>query len=87
MSFFNFWERYIGVAEQKFVYCGSASLLHPNNKEKWFEIKEIEATPKLLDDLMCYDQIVNTVSKGIVCPKCLDEDDKLWRKYRNKDNE
>ena len=35
--------------------------------KKWWDNKKIES--KLLDDVSFYDQIVNTVGKGIVCPK------------------
>ena len=42
---------------------------------------------KLSEEVSFYDQVINTVSKGVVCAKCLDEDEKLWLKYRNKKNE
>ena len=48
--------------------------------ENWYESKEIE--PKLLDDVSFYDQIVNTVSRGIVCAECLAKDDKVYTKFR-----
>ena len=51
--------------------------------KEWYNYKK-EIGKKSYEEVIYYDQIVNTVSKGIVCPKCLDEDDKLWRKYRNK---
>ena len=53
--------------------------------KNWWDSKEIK--PKLLEDVSIYDQITNTVSKGIVCPKCLDQDDKIWRKFRQNKNE
>ena len=31
---------------------------------------------------MSYDQITNTVSKGIVCADCLDKDNELYNKFR-----
>ena len=53
--------------------------------EKWWDSKEIDS--KLSEEVSFYDQVINTVSKGVVCAKCLDEDEKLWLKYRNKKNE
>ena len=50
--------------------------------ETWHDSKEID--PKLLDDVMFYDQIVNTVGKGIVCADCLDKDDKMYTKFKKK---
>ena len=48
--------------------------------KKWWDSKEIEQ--KLLDDVSMYDQVTNTVSKGIVCADCLEKDDKLYFKFR-----
>ena len=48
--------------------------------ETWYESEEID--PKLLNDVAFYDQIVNTVSKGVVCADCLDKDDKIYTKFR-----
>ena len=47
---------------------------------EWYNSKEID--PPLLDDVMFYDQIVNTVGKGIVCADCLDKDDKVYTKFK-----
>ena len=52
--------------------------------ETWYDSKEID--PKLLDDVSFYDQIVNTVGKGIVCADCLDKDDKVYSKFKQKDD-
>ena len=41
-----------------------------------------EIGKKLLDEVCFYDQIVNTVSKGIVCADCLDKDDEMYNKFR-----
>ena len=48
--------------------------------EKWYDSKKIE--PKLLDEVSMYDQVTNTVSKGIVCADCLAKDDKLYYKFK-----
>ena len=48
---------------------------------KWYE-KEEEIGKELIDDVSFYDQVVNTVSRGIVCAECLDEDDKVYTKFR-----
>ena len=49
--------------------------------EKWHD-KEEEIGKKLLEEVCFYDQIVNTVSKGIVCADCLDKDDEMYKKFR-----
>ena len=49
--------------------------------EKWWD-KEEEIGKKLIEEVMLYDQITNTVSKGIVCAECLDKDDELYNKFR-----
>ena len=52
---------------------------------RWYE-REKEIGKKLLDEVGFYDQITNTVSKGIVCADCLDKDDEVYQKFRkNKD--
>ena len=48
--------------------------------KNWWDSKEIE--PKLLEEVSIYDQITNTVSKGIVCADCLDKDDEMYEKFR-----
>ena len=48
--------------------------------KKWWNNKKIDK--KLIEDLSFYDQITNTVSKGIVCADCLDKDDELYNKFR-----
>ena len=48
--------------------------------EKWWDSKEIDK--KLLEEVSFYDQIVNTVSKGVVCADCLDKDDEMYNKFR-----
>ena len=52
---------------------------------KWFDSEEIE--PKLLEEVCFYDQVVSTVSKGVVCAECLVEDDKIYQKYRKNEQE
>ena len=49
--------------------------------EKWYD-KEEEIGKKLLEEVCFYDQIVNTVSKGVVCADCLDKDDELYNKFK-----
>ena len=49
--------------------------------EKWWD-KEEEIGKKLLEEVSFYDQITNTVSKGIVCADCLDKDDEMYNKFR-----
>lgn len=49
----------------------------------WHDLEE-EIGKKLLDEVCFYDQIVNTVSKGIVCADCLDKDDELYNKFKRK---
>ena len=51
--------------------------------EKWYD-KEEEIGKELLDDVAFYDQVVNTVSRGIVCADCLDKDDKVYTKFKKK---
>ena len=48
---------------------------------KWYDKGE-EIGKELLDDVCFYDQVVNTVSRGIVCADCLDKDDKVYTKFR-----
>jgi hypothetical protein len=38
-------------------------------------------------ELLVYDQMLSTVSKKVVCIGCLHDDDKLWEKYYNNDND
>ena len=49
--------------------------------EKWYD-KEEEIGKELIDDVAFYDQVVNTVSRGIVCADCLDKDDKVYTKFK-----
>tara|TARA_R110002050_G_scaffold290863_1_gene444770 strand:+ start:110 stop:535 length:426 start_codon:yes stop_codon:yes gene_type:complete len=46
----------------------------------WYDSKEID--PKLLDDVMTYDQATNTVGRGIICNGCHEKDEVLYQKYR-----
>ena len=48
-------------------------------EKSWYS-KEIDS--KLSEEVCFYDQIVNTVSKGIVWGDCLDKDDELYNKFR-----
>ena len=50
---------------------------------KWYDKGE-EIGQELLDDVSFYDQVVNTVGRGIVCADCLDKDDKVYSKFRKK---
>ena len=52
--------------------------------EKWYD-KDKEIGKELIDDVAFYDQVVNTVSRGIVCADCLDKDDKVYTKFRKND--
>lgn len=46
----------------------------------WYNSKEINT--KLLDDVMTYDQVTNTVGRGIICNDCHEKDEVLYQKYR-----
>ena len=48
---------------------------------KWY-YKEEEIGKELLDDVSFYDQVVNTVGRGVVCADCLDKDDKVYTNFR-----
>ena len=50
--------------------------------EQWWDSKEID--PKILDDVMFYDQLTNTVGKGVVCKDCLEKEDKIYTKFQKK---
>ena len=43
---------------------------------------EEEIGEQLIKDIMMYDQIINTVGKGVVCATCLDKDDEMYEKFR-----
>tara|TARA_Y100000114_G_scaffold134793_1_gene135213 strand:+ start:591 stop:914 length:324 start_codon:yes stop_codon:yes gene_type:complete len=48
----------------------------------WSKVKldsELEA------ELLVYDQLLSSVSKKTVCMNCIVEDEKLWKKYYDKD--
>ena len=51
--------------------------------DKWYD-KEEEIGKELIDDVAFYDQVVNTVSRGIVCAECLYKDDKMYTKFKKK---
>jgi hypothetical protein len=38
-------------------------------------------------ELLVYDQMLSTVTKKVVCIGCLHDDDKLWEKYYNQDDD
>ena len=38
-------------------------------------------------ELLVYDQMLSSVSKKTVCIGCLKEDDELWKKYYDKDDD
>tara|TARA_B100000497_G_scaffold112958_1_gene134304 strand:- start:368 stop:649 length:282 start_codon:yes stop_codon:yes gene_type:complete len=38
-------------------------------------------------ELLVYDQMLSTVTKKVVCIGCLNDDDKLWEKYYNQDDD
>ena len=44
--------------------------------------KEKEIGKKLLEEVCFYDQITNTISKGVVCADCLEKDDELYNKFK-----
>ena len=48
----------------------------------WYDNPKGEINEKLLDEVMTYDQVTNTVGKGIVCNHCLEKDEMLYQKYR-----
>ena len=53
---------------------------------KTWHDEEEEIGKKLLEEVCFYDQIVNTVSKGIVCADCLDKDDELYNKFKKNEH-
>ena len=46
----------------------------------WFDSKEIDE--KILADVMAYDQVTNTVGRGIICNNCHEKDEIIYQKYR-----
>lgn len=45
-----------------------------------------KAELKRLDELAFYDQLLNTVGRGILCEDCIEKDDKLYEKYYGKND-
>ena len=46
----------------------------------WFDSKEIDE--KILADVMAYDQVTNTVGRGIICNNCHEKDEIIYQKYK-----
>ena len=53
--------------------------------EKWYKWLERDDLTKddyiNMDKLSAYDQMLNTVGKGVLCPDCLRKEDELLKKY------
>lgn len=53
-----------------------------NEWYKWFERDDLTKDDYInLDKLSSYDQMLNTIGKGILCPECLKKEDELLKKY------
>jgi len=48
----------------------------------WYDNVEEKISPKLLDEVIMYDQATNTVGRGIVCNDCHEKDEIIYQKYR-----
>ncbi len=46
----------------------------------WFDSKEIDE--KILADVIAYDQLTNTVGRGLICNDCHEKDEIIYQKYR-----
>jgi hypothetical protein len=59
-------------------------------REDWWHKIDYDNATEEEDELVSYDQLINTISRSIVCKKCLNRDSKLWEKYypqTSKENE
>ncbi len=46
----------------------------------WYDSKEIDE--KILADVIAYDQVTNTVGRGLICNDCHEKDEIIYQKYR-----
>ena len=53
-------------------------------RDTWWKDADWDQPTEELDDIAFYDQLINTVGKGIVCKPCIERDDKLHEKYYGK---
>lgn len=53
-------------------------------RDTWWVDADWDNPTEELDQLSYYDQLINTVSKGIVCKPCIEKGDKLCEKYYDK---
>tara|TARA_B100001778_G_scaffold192437_1_gene158638 strand:+ start:1982 stop:2224 length:243 start_codon:yes stop_codon:yes gene_type:complete len=44
----------------------------------------LDLDSELEAELLVYDSMLSSISKKTVCIHCLEQDDKLWKKYYNK---
>lgn len=42
---------------------------------------KLEIDENIEAELLIYDELIETVSRKTICKECLNEDDKLWKKY------
>jgi hypothetical protein len=50
-------------------------------RKDWFENIDMNNPTPEQEQLMLYDQLINTVGKGVVCRECNDKDDILYLKF------
>lgn len=55
-------------------------------KDWWVKI-DWDNPSQEIDELMFYDQLLNTIGKGYACDKCLEKEDKLLNKYYKDDEQ
>lgn len=48
----------------------------------WYDNPKGEINEKLLADVIAYDQVTNTVGRGIICDDCHEKDEIIYQKYR-----
>ena len=48
----------------------------------WHDNPKGEIDEKTLADVMAYDQVTNTVGRGLICNKCHEKDEIIYQKYR-----
>ena len=76
-------------------FSGFTAMILPNESmeakiDRWgrmdwwinFERTDLtEEESEELNHLSLYDQALNTVGKGVMCPDCMKEEDRLYKKY------
>ena len=48
----------------------------------WYDNVDGEIDEKILADVMAYDQVTNTVGRGIICNNCHEKDEIIYQKYK-----